>query len=82
MTETTNARRGELIHLDPADLLIDTNIRAEVALDKDFMASIRDYGVLTPVLAGREGAEAHPSNRHHHPPDTSTASQTSACRHQ
>lgn len=40
-----------LTHLNPADLLVDTNIRTDLRLDPDFCASIRDRGVLTPIVA-------------------------------
>jgi ParB family chromosome partitioning protein len=42
-----------LEHLDPASLLIETNVRADLGLDKAFIASIRDHGVLQPVVAVR-----------------------------
>lgn len=40
-------------HVDPATLLVDHNVRSDVALDKDFLASIRDLGVLVPIVAVR-----------------------------
>src|SRR5438045_3880569 len=45
-------------HVDPASLLVDHNVRSDVALDKEFLASIRDLGVLVPIVAVRtpEGA--------------------------
>ncbi|AFR51439.1 ParB/RepB/Spo0J family partition protein [Gordonia sp. KTR9] len=50
-TETVTAT-GELRHLNPADLVIDTNIRteAEATLTGEFVDSIRD-GVRQPILA-------------------------------
>jgi ParB family chromosome partitioning protein len=39
--------------IDPAELLVDANIRTVTALDKDFLASVRDLGVLVPVVAVR-----------------------------
>lgn len=42
-------------HVDPASLLVDHNVRSDVALDKDFLASIRDLGVLVPIVAVRTG---------------------------
>ncbi|AZZ83944.1 nuclease (plasmid) [Gordonia alkanivorans] len=50
-TETVTAT-GELRHLNPADLVIDTNIRteAEATLTSEFVDSIRD-GVRQPILA-------------------------------
>lgn len=40
-------------HIDPATLLVDVNIRTEATLDRDFLASIRDLGVLIPIVAVR-----------------------------
>src|SRR6266536_1394914 len=39
--------------VEPTTLLVDVNIRADAALDKDFLASIRDLGVLVPIVAVR-----------------------------
>jgi ParB family chromosome partitioning protein len=41
-----------LAMLDPASLLVDLNIR-EAKLDKDFVASIKDHGVIEPIVAVR-----------------------------
>jgi ParB family chromosome partitioning protein len=38
--------------LDPATLLVDLNIR-EAKLDKDFLASVKDHGVIEPIMAVR-----------------------------
>lgn len=38
--------------LDPASLLVDLNIR-EAKLDKEFLASIKDHGVIEPIVAVR-----------------------------
>lgn len=43
----------ELVHVDPATLIVSANVRAEVHLDKPFIASIRDQGVLVPIVARR-----------------------------
>src|SRR5579859_1854076 len=40
-------------HVDPASLLVDHNVRSDAALDKDFVASIRELGVLVPIVAVR-----------------------------
>jgi len=40
-------------HIDPATLLIEANVRSDVDLDADFVASVREHGVLTPVLVHR-----------------------------
>src|SRR5688572_63963 len=41
----------QLVSIDPATLLVDLNIRCDVRLDKDFVASIKELGVLVPVTA-------------------------------
>jgi ParB family chromosome partitioning protein len=38
--------------LDPATLLVDLNIR-EAKLDKEFLASVKDHGVIEPIVAVR-----------------------------
>ena len=43
----------ERVEVDPADLLIDVNIRNSERLDKDFVESIREHGVLVPITAVR-----------------------------
>ena len=40
-----------LEHINPASLTIDANVRADVQLDKTFLASIKEHGVLQPVVA-------------------------------
>lgn len=47
MTDT--ATLGTIEHLDPVQIEVETNIRTTVKLDPAFVASIREYGVLTPV---------------------------------
>ena len=53
---TTDAQRVE--QLDPRDLLVDANVRRDNRLDQEFVASVRDLGVLVPIVAVRtaEGA--------------------------
>ncbi|ABW10773.1 ParB domain protein nuclease [Parafrankia sp. EAN1pec] len=41
----------QVTHVDPASLLLDRNIRSDADLDADFLASIRDNGVLIPIIA-------------------------------
>jgi ParB family chromosome partitioning protein len=41
------------MQLNPASLLVDVNIRHDIKLDKDFIASIKEHGVLVPVTAVR-----------------------------
>jgi ParB family chromosome partitioning protein len=49
MTETSST----VEQIDPASLLVGINIRTHAALDKDFLASIRELGVLVPIVAVR-----------------------------
>ena len=42
-----------LVLADPATLLLTTNVRADARLDKPFVASVRDHGVLVPIVAHR-----------------------------
>jgi ParB family chromosome partitioning protein len=44
---------GELQQIDPRDLQLEDNVRAEASLTKDFIASVRELGVLMPVIAVR-----------------------------
>ena len=39
--------------IDPTTLLADINVRTDLALDKAFLASVRDNGVIVPVTARR-----------------------------
>lgn len=39
-----------LRQIAPGDLLIDTNVRTDTALDKPFQASIKAHGVLVPIV--------------------------------
>jgi len=41
----------QIQEIDPNTLLVDTNVRSDTSLDKDFVASIREYGVLVPIVA-------------------------------
>lgn len=56
---TSNYSASSLVrHVDPATLLVDTNVRLHPAVDADLVASVRDLGVLVPLVAVRtsEGA--------------------------
>ncbi|MEX3655067.1 ParB N-terminal domain-containing protein [Mycolicibacterium fortuitum] len=63
MTDTTQqdvvetAQFGTLEHLDPATLEIGENVRDEATLDKSFLASIAENGVLTPITAVRSAED-------------------------
>jgi ParB family chromosome partitioning protein len=41
--------------LDPRSLLVDVNVRQDTRLDRTFVASVRDLGVLVPIVAVRTG---------------------------
>ena len=43
----------ELVFVDPATLVVAANVRGELDLDAEFLASIRDLGVLSPIKARR-----------------------------
>lgn len=49
MTDT----KIELVRINPAELTLEDNVRAEAALDKQFLASVKENGVLVPVVAVR-----------------------------
>ncbi|WP_006243437.1 ParB/RepB/Spo0J family partition protein [Mycolicibacterium tusciae] len=44
---------GTLEHLDPQTLELETNVRDDASLDADFVASIKEHGVLNPIAAVR-----------------------------
>jgi len=48
---TQDASVGSLLHVDPHVLNLETNVRDDVALDKQFVASIAEHGVLIPIAA-------------------------------
>lgn len=49
----TTHTTGTLEHVAPTALTVETNVRAVAPLDEGFIASIRENGVLTPILAWR-----------------------------
>ncbi|HEY9476619.1 MAG TPA: ParB N-terminal domain-containing protein, partial [Mycobacteriales bacterium] len=46
-----------LVHVDPTTLVLEANVRSEITLDRAFVGSIRDHGVLVPIVAWRAGGE-------------------------
>jgi ParB family chromosome partitioning protein len=50
---TSTTIPGELLHVDPATLTIETNVRTDATLTREFIASIKEHGVLVPVLVKR-----------------------------
>ncbi|MGV8970698.1 MAG: ParB/RepB/Spo0J family partition protein [Rhodoglobus sp.] len=57
-TTTTSTGTGTIEHVDPSTITVEANVRSEAALGRDFVASVKANGVLTPILAHRtkEGA--------------------------
>lgn len=51
---TTTSTAGTVEHIDPQSLIVETNVRTEAPLEAGFVESIRQNGVLTPVLAWRD----------------------------
>ncbi|ATW60573.1 ParB-like nuclease domain protein [Mycobacterium phage Familton] len=51
MTETVTG--GELMHVDPNELVLEANVRTEASLTKQFVASIKENGVIVPITAVR-----------------------------
>jgi ParB family chromosome partitioning protein len=49
----------ELLMLDPKTLLVDGNVRGKVTLDEDFLTSLREFGVLEPIVAVRTDDGQH-----------------------
>lgn len=45
---------GILEHLDPNTIEVETNVRTEASLTKQFVASIKELGVVTPIVAVRQ----------------------------
>ncbi|EFC79708.1 ParB N-terminal domain-containing protein [Parafrankia sp. EUN1f] len=50
---TTSTPGLQISHLDPSSLLLDRNIRSDADLDARFVGSIRDHGVIIPIIAVR-----------------------------
>ena len=54
-TETTASTAALTVEqIDPTTLLVDVNVRSDLRLNKAFLASIRDHGVLVPITATRD----------------------------
>ncbi|MGC5225131.1 ParB/RepB/Spo0J family partition protein [Micromonospora sp. DT81.3] len=50
----TTAPTGTIEHIHPQNLIIEANVRPSAPLTREFVQSIRENGVLTPVLARRD----------------------------
>ena len=55
----------EFLWMNPADLIVDANVRTDAAITPEFRQSIRDLGVLVPVVAVRapEGIKVQKGQR-------------------
>jgi len=51
MTTTT---AGTIEHVDPTTIEVEENVRLDVTIDKEFVASVKANGVLVPILARRD----------------------------
>jgi ParB family chromosome partitioning protein len=51
--ESGHVETGTLEHIDPNTLIVDTNVRDDAALDAEFIDSIKEHGVLVPIVALR-----------------------------
>jgi ParB family chromosome partitioning protein len=69
MSITTDNRSAQALatveHIDPQTLEFEDNVRDEVELDKEFLASLREHGVIIPIIAIRdaEGTETAERSR-------------------
>lgn len=45
------AAEARVVHIDPHELIVEDNIRQEVSLPRSFISSIRQHGVIVPILA-------------------------------
>ena len=61
MSITTDNRSEQAIatveHIDPQTLEFEDNVRDEVELDKEFLASLREHGVIVPIIAIRDAED-------------------------
>ena len=51
------ATLGTIEHIDPTRIEVEANIRTTIKLDPVFVASIREYRVLTPVGCRRNDGD-------------------------
>lgn len=56
---TAEPTSSTLEHLDPRTLIIADNVRLDPRLDEEFIESIRERGVLTPIVGHRDGDAVH-----------------------
>ena len=53
-TATVTTQQGTVEHIDPNVIVVEANVRTEAKLDPEFLASFKQNGVLTPILARRD----------------------------
>jgi len=53
-TTAPSAPTGTIEHIDPNSIVIETNVRTSVTLDPEFLASIRQNGILVPPFGWRD----------------------------
>ncbi|KDE96927.1 ParB N-terminal domain-containing protein (plasmid) [Mycolicibacterium crocinum] len=51
---TTEQVAGSVEYIDPQALEFEDNVRDQVELDKEFLASLRELGVIVPIIAVRD----------------------------
>lgn len=51
---STTTHTGTIEHIDPTTLVIEANVRPSAPVDANFVQSIRENGVLVPVVARRD----------------------------
>ena len=51
---TTTTPTGTVEHIDPNLIVVEANVRSEVTLPREFVDSIKENGVLTPIPARRD----------------------------
>lgn len=52
-SSTLTVTSGVIEHIDPNQIIVESNVRTRIPLTREFVASIRENGVLTPILARR-----------------------------
>ena len=52
-SEAQQPPQGTLEHLDPHALVLETNVGDDAGLDADFVASVKEHGVMNPIVAVR-----------------------------
>ncbi|WP_213816258.1 ParB N-terminal domain-containing protein [Glaciihabitans sp. dw_435] len=48
-TTATPAQPGTLLHINPVELVVDINVREDANLTPEFLANVKQYGVLSPI---------------------------------